>query len=225
MGDYGDAGPNMQNALAEIFAAEGGFEEYRSGSSAYAGITDGALKAAQKSQPELKDVERAKGLSEKQAAKAYRGYFDDALRRYGGAQALESIQDAKTAAAVADTLFMQGANGGARLVKQAVNKTIGELTPEERQRLGVSQLAGKTGPKDTMDTLRRPAKPAKAPLRRARGRRCWAGSTRPSPALGRPPKSNGDRTCITIFFCRLPPCMADEKECGNARSEPVDMTP
>ena len=155
MGQHGQAKPNMRNALGQIFAAEGGFKDDRSGGTAHAGITDGALEQAKTVDPSLKGVAHARDLTEEQVAKAYRAVFDDNLRRYGGAEALETIKDPKTAAAFADTLFMHGPNGGARIVKQATNNAIGKLTPEQQRQIGVSELGGQTGPKDTLDAMRR----------------------------------------------------------------------
>ena len=155
MGGHRDTKPNMKNALGEIFAAEGGFKDDRSGGTAHAGITDGALEQAKTIDPSLDGIARAKDLTEAQVSKAYKAIFDDNLRRYGGAEALETIKDPKTAAAFADTLFMHGPNGGAKIVKDATNNAIRELTPQQRQLLGVSELGGQTGPKDTLDAMRR----------------------------------------------------------------------
>ena len=155
MGQHGQAKPNMRNALGQIFAAEGGFKDDRSGGTAHAGITDAALEQAKNIDPSLAGVARARDLTDEQVAKAYKAIFEDSLRRYGGTDALETIKDPKTAAAFADTLFMHGATGGAEIVKSATNRVIGELTPGQRRQLGVSELGGQTGPKDTLDAMRR----------------------------------------------------------------------
>ena len=155
MGQHPDAKPNMRNALGQIFAAEGGFKDDRSGGTAHAGITDAALEQAKNIDPSLAGIARAKDLTDEQVAKAYKATFEDSLRRYGGTDALETIKDPKTAAAFADTLFMHGAKGGARIVKDATNLSISKLSTEQRQQLGVSELGRQTGPKDTLEAMRR----------------------------------------------------------------------
>lgn len=155
MGQHGQAKPNMRNALGQIFAAEGGFKDDRSGGTAHAGITDAALEQTKTIDPSLKGVVRARDLTDEQVAKAYKATFEDSLRRYGGTDALETIKGPKTAAAFADTLFMHGAKGGARIVKDATNLSISKLSTEQRQQLGVSKLGEQTGPKETLDAMRR----------------------------------------------------------------------
>ncbi len=153
-GRHGDAGPNLFNALGEIFAAEGGFKADPE-SSAFAGITDGALEDARKIDPDLKGGGKARDLSEAQVAKAYRAYMKGALGRYGGENALETIADRNTAAAFADTLFVHGKDRGARIIKRATNEVIKNLSEYRRRQLGVSELHAGTGPKDTLKAIRR----------------------------------------------------------------------
>ena len=149
------SGPGMKEAYAQIFVAEGGYQKDKSGSSAYGGITDAGLKEAQKHEPNLKGISKAHDLKPQQLAAAHRGYMKGALNRYGGAPAVEKLNDPKTAAAFADTLFYHGANGGAVIVKDAADKTIGALPTSERQRLGLPDSLDRTGPKATIDAMQK----------------------------------------------------------------------
>ncbi|MCZ6682765.1 MAG: hypothetical protein O7B26_06240, partial [Planctomycetota bacterium] len=155
MSRHAQAKPNMQNALAEIFAAEGGLKRDKRTGGAFAGIRGPALRDAQKVVPELRGLKPGDAMTAEQAAQAYRAYFDAALHRYGGSGALETIGDPKTAVAFADALFQGGQNGGARNIKEATNRTIRNLDAAQRQRLGVAPLGRKTGPKDTLEMVRR----------------------------------------------------------------------
>ena len=114
-------------------------------------------------------------MSRAEVAKAYRGYMESVLKRYGGEQALETIKDPKTAAAFADTLFMHGGNGGAQIIKEATNEVIDRISDRVQDQVGGSVLPpaernrkGGTsgpkdektpskapGPKDTLDNIRR----------------------------------------------------------------------
>ena len=155
MGHQGESEPNMRNALGETFAAEGGFKTDRQTGQAFAGITPEALEQIKKIKPSLKDVDDVNSMTDEQVAKAYRAYFDDALRRYGGTGALEGLKDPKTAAAFADTLFLHGQNRGAQIIKDATNEMIGNLAAKQRDRLGLTELTDQQGPKDTLDAMKR----------------------------------------------------------------------
>jgi hypothetical protein len=65
-----------------------------------------------------------------------------------------------TAEAFADTLFVHGGDGGARIIKDATNAVTATMPPFVQDQLGVSVLppsgAGQApGPKDTIEVLRR----------------------------------------------------------------------
>ncbi len=155
MSHHGKTKPKMRKALAETFAAEGGFKLDRLTGRAFAGITQAALEQIKKSEPSLKDVRDVRSMTKEQVAKAYRAYFGDAFRRYGGPEVLESLNDPKTPTAFADTLFLHGQNRGARIIKDATNEMIRDLPAGQRDRLGLAKLTDQTNPKDTLDAMRR----------------------------------------------------------------------
>jgi len=133
--------PEQKYIYLEIFAAEGGLVH---DGSTVAGITQQALDSAKSATniygeplyPDLAAAATPGDLTPRQFVTAYGAYFDAALHAASGADALLSVGDPRTAAAIADTLFRSGANGGAAIVQNAVSDVIGGLTPQERQQLG-----------------------------------------------------------------------------------------
>lgn len=118
-----DLGPNRVFAYANVFAAEGGVLKDPKGT-ASSGITTPTLRQAQAAAPSgssLKNVKVPSDLTFDQRVQVYDYYFDKALARVGGAIALDGIPDKQVAAAVADTLFRHGPEGGTFLLEQAIN--------------------------------------------------------------------------------------------------------
>ncbi len=97
----------------------------------------------------------SKDLTLEQLGVAYRGYFKEVLKNYGGREALNKLTDQKTAATFSDTLFMHGTGDGEDIVRFGIQDVIESLTPEKTRRLGLRPLTGATDRADTMDDLRR----------------------------------------------------------------------
>jgi hypothetical protein len=122
---------NLQIAIPEIFAAEGG-------------MTPGP-------RGRVGGLEPRPGLdlsTPKAVARAQIAYLDDNLHTIGGSASLEQIDDPRSAAAFADTIFRSGRGAGARIVQQATNDVVENLPQEERDRLGLKFVAtdGQMGP-------------------------------------------------------------------------------
>lgn len=136
-----DVTDTERHVYSRIFAAEGGMDVDKAGG-AVAGVTPDTLKylkTRDKSLSSLPDDPRK--LNHDQAALFYRGYSDYVLRNAGGVSALDQIGDWNTAAAVADTVYRDGASGGGKLVGEAIRKTIDKIDPNEAKRLGVDDYA------------------------------------------------------------------------------------
>lgn len=125
-----DLGPNRVFAYATTLAAEGGMAKDPT-SSASSGIMRQTLREAQAAAPEgsaLKTVKTPRDLTLEQRLDIYGFYVDRGLAAVGGSEALERIPDKMVAAAVVDTLIRHGADGGTRILQQAINRvgwTIG----------------------------------------------------------------------------------------------------
>ncbi len=138
----------------QIFAAEGGAKK-NDASSAFGGVTDGALTDAKKSESTLGRVTRSEDLTVEQLAVAYRGYFKAVLKNYGGRAALNKLADQKTAATFSDTLFMHGRGLGPTLVKRGINKLMDTLTAEDKRKIGLRPLPDASDRPDTIHNLQR----------------------------------------------------------------------
>ena len=146
---------NRTRAYMEIFAAEGGLKKDPR-SSAFGGMTQGALQDAKRHEPSLQGITRSDQLNTPELmAKAYRGYTKSVLGKYGGPKELDNIKTPETAATVADTLFMHGTGKGAKLIKDGVIDAMNSLPVSEWKRLGLKPLSGSTQPPDTMDNLQK----------------------------------------------------------------------
>ena len=127
-----------RHAYQEIYSAEGGATP---DGTTTAGITQKVLNDLRddkqihhaQNQRALEAAEIAPGtksgdLTAEQRAAVYRLYMDDAMRSAGigagvpGHELLNRFGDRNVAAAIADTLFREGAPAGARLIQQTVNK-------------------------------------------------------------------------------------------------------
>jgi hypothetical protein len=133
-------GMKGQYVLAQIFAAEGGTDvDPKSG--AKAGITPGTLEAAIKAgvviPPEGHPPLRPQDLKLEEVLAVQKWYLDENLKGVGGFGALEDFRDGRTAAAVADTLYLSGGPAGTKLLRQALQ----ELSP------GGRVANGRLGPK------------------------------------------------------------------------------
>ncbi len=146
--------PNEQFAYSEIFAAEGGLRTDQS-SDASSGITPATLLNAQaalsgQNPPailqglDIANVAQPQDLTPEQRAAIYAWYINRAMSAVG-ASALGALDDPYTAAAVADTLFRNGSDGGSRLIQQAIDKVIAEIPSDQRAALGISGPIAKDG--------------------------------------------------------------------------------
>ena len=138
----------------QIFAAEGGAVKDPA-SSAFGGVTDGALTDAQIRESSLSRVTRSEDLTLEQLAVAYRGYFKEVLESYGGRAELNKLADQKTAATFSDTLFVHGRGLGPKLVKKGINKLMDTLTAEDKRRIGLRPLPDASPRTDTIYNLQR----------------------------------------------------------------------
>ncbi len=103
----------------------------------------------------LDQVNLPKDLTTEELAVAYRRYFKEVLKSYGGRAALNKLTDQKTAATFSDALFMHGTGLGAEIVKKGIQELMDELTAEDRGRLGLQPLTRTYGRPDTMHNLQR----------------------------------------------------------------------
>jgi hypothetical protein len=80
------------------------------------------------------------------------------LGRVGGRAALDAIGDKYTAAAVGDTLFRHGENGGADLVRGALTDIYNSIPEDQREQLGLDagfdKETRRLGPR-SLDTLQK----------------------------------------------------------------------
>ncbi|HVI52390.1 MAG TPA: DUF6538 domain-containing protein [Candidatus Sulfotelmatobacter sp.] len=76
-----------------------------------------------------------KNMTAQQAATLYRYQVDYCLGRVGGSAALDGVGDKQAAAALCDTLFQFGDNGGADVIRQAVD-AVTKTSSVETGRLG-----------------------------------------------------------------------------------------
>lgn len=72
-------------------------------------------------------------LSVDEVGRWYDIYIDDALDKVGGGAALTQVRDRKLAMQPFDTLFQHGRYGGARVIQDAVNKTISRIPDDKRR--------------------------------------------------------------------------------------------
>jgi hypothetical protein len=134
-GGLDGVGPDEAFAYQAIFAAEGGVAvDPNSGASG--GITPGTLKDLQDRGKTEIDAEKPDDLTMEQRAQFMRDYFDDALGRIGGHDALGEIGDKQGAAAVGDALYRHGPSGGAGIVRDAINEVKPGAVKDETGRLG-----------------------------------------------------------------------------------------
>lgn len=116
----------------ETFAAEGGMDENKSG--VVAGIKQQTLDDAIDAGA-VDENTTMKNMTPEQAATLYHYQLDYCLERVGGSAALDGVGDKQAAAALCDTLFQFGDNGGADVIRRAVDAVTGKSS-EETGRLG-----------------------------------------------------------------------------------------
>ena len=124
----------VREAAIEIFDVEGR-GEVDPNSGARAGILGKTFARAKAAVPSLRHVKRIADLTYDQVVSVYEYVFDDAFRRHGGANRLDSFTDRRTAIAMADTVFAHGPNEGALMLQRAAVTLLKKLAPEERSRL------------------------------------------------------------------------------------------
>jgi hypothetical protein len=105
-------------------------------SGASSGITPDTLNDLQKREKTELDARKPEDLTTEQRAQFMRDYFDDALGRIGGHDALGEIGDKHGAAAGGDALYRHGASGGAGIVREAINEVKPGAVKGETGRLG-----------------------------------------------------------------------------------------
>lgn len=156
--------PKQMRALMEIFAAEGGMKKDPRGGATFGGMTQRTLDTLKTNMRNGK-IPRDEAIlavgkpedlkSPELMARAYSAYLLDATRRYGGAEILDEFRNPETSAAVADTLFMHGANDGAVILKQGVQAVIKNMPVDEQRKLDLRPLSIESSPTDTMHNLQR----------------------------------------------------------------------
>lgn len=139
--------------LGQIFAGEGGFATDPL-NGATSGITRTTLGDAIKQQvvpawDSNGNLMTPARLTDQQIVDVQAWYLGQAYRRVGGIDAVEQFDDAHTAAAVTDALYMSGASGGTRQLQTALNSVLATMTPDERANFDVPdsvKVDGRMGP-------------------------------------------------------------------------------
>lgn len=111
-----------ERVYLEIYAAEGGLQKDPN-SSAFAGILQKTLDEMV-GKPPLSHIKRGtsvQALRQEHRAQVYRTYFDTRLDHASGHRTFEKLRDNEAAAALADTLFVHGKAGGAKIIQRAIN--------------------------------------------------------------------------------------------------------
>ena len=121
---------NGKYSIVEIFGQEGGRASDPNGT-ASSGITQTTLAQSRRDGiPGLGDITQPSKLSNEQTATVMRHWLDKGLGQAGGIGALDAINDNHAAAAMADTIYREGATGGANLIRDAINNVQPGATSE-----------------------------------------------------------------------------------------------
>jgi hypothetical protein len=132
---------NEATAYLTIFGAEGGMKKNLAGGSAVGGILNRSLQEAKAKAPDLTGLRSTADLKVEHMPTVYRAHFDNALRKAGGHEALNSVPDSSAAAALADTIFRSGEGQGANIIREAINDVGGDGTVKEKGILDHATLA------------------------------------------------------------------------------------
>lgn len=109
----------------DIYAAEGG---NRPDGTTVGGITASTLHELKDKIDGVTDKTMPKDLTPDQRAQFFRAYTDNVMRKGGGRQALDGLNDTGVARYIADSLFREGDSGGANIVRQALIDAFGKDT-------------------------------------------------------------------------------------------------
>jgi len=122
---------NEATAYLTIFGSEGGMKKNLGGGSAVGGIKKDTLDMLRAGVPELKSVAETSDLKVEHMPAIYRAFFDNALRKAGGHEALNSVPDSSAATALAAAVFRVGDGGGGTIIREAINHAAGDeiVTP------------------------------------------------------------------------------------------------
>lgn len=115
-------------AYSTTWAMEGGFKTSGTPGGTWAGITPKTfnyLKNESSIAGQLREFNKPADLAKNPALMpdVYSAVFDRDLKKVGGSAALNKIGNKYAAAAMADTIFREGATGGGKIIRDAVIKT------------------------------------------------------------------------------------------------------